>query len=147
MASGGGGKRGSKKAPTAEELAAELTKLKLENKQLKSKLKEHHGEDNPILTATAKHALVSNLVSGLTRVAAKKIEERVVKATAKATTKRELEESVKELSMRISLSVADLGERSTSGTDKETAASESTLKTSPPQTRARSKSRGRSKKE
>lgn len=120
MASGGGGgsKRCPKKQPTPEELAEQVAKLKLENKALKSKLKEHVGEDDVVLTHAAKEAMVSAVVSSLTRAAAKHIEERVRKETANATTKSQFEDIIKNLSMRVPLSYADLGGRASSDSSK-----------------------------
>ncbi|AAC13840.1 virion protein G52 [Equid gammaherpesvirus 2] len=120
MASGGGGgsKRCPKKQPTPEELAEELVKLRMENKALKSKLKEHVGDDDVVLTQAAKEAMVGSVVSGLTRSAAKQIEERIRKETLKATTKNEFEEVIKTLSFRVSLSYADLGGRASSDSSK-----------------------------
>lgn len=142
MASGGG-KRGSKKTLNPSDLASELSKLKLENQKLKTKLKQHLEEGDEILTPTAKQAMITNISSSLTRLAAKKIEERVVDATKGATTKKEMEAAMASLSMRLSLSTADLGERS-SGSSREKPGASST---SVPKTRARSKSRTRATKD
>lgn len=90
----------------------------MENKALKSKLKEHVGDDDVVLTQAAKEAMVGSVVSGLTRSAAKQIEERIRKETLKATTKNEFEEVIKTLSFRVSLSYADLGGRASSDSSK-----------------------------
>ncbi|UTM04832.1 virion protein G52 [Equid gammaherpesvirus 2] len=120
MASGGGGgsKRCPKKQPTPEELAEQVARLKLENKALKTKLKEHVGEDDVVLTQAAKEAMVGSVVSILTRSAARQIEERIRKETSKATTKNQFEDIIKELSFRISLSYADVGGRASSESSK-----------------------------
>ncbi|UTM04753.1 virion protein G52 [Equid gammaherpesvirus 2] len=120
MASGGGGgsKRCPKKQPTPEELAEQVAKLKLENKALKTKLKEQLGEEDVVLTHAGKEAMVASVVSTLTRVAAKHIEDRVRKETANATTKSQFEDTIKNLSMRVPLSFADLGGRASSDSSK-----------------------------
>nr|UTK45521.1 virion protein G52 [Equid gammaherpesvirus 5]UTK45600.1 virion protein G52 [Equid gammaherpesvirus 5]UTK45679.1 virion protein G52 [Equid gammaherpesvirus 5]UTK45758.1 virion protein G52 [Equid gammaherpesvirus 5] len=121
MASGGGGggsKRCPKKQPSPEELADEVAKLRLENKKLKTKLKEQVGGEDVVLTQAAKEAMITSVASGLTRVASKNIEDRVRKETASVTTKNEFEEKIKNLNFRVHLSYADLGGRASSDTSK-----------------------------
>nr|BEG23126.1 homolog of EHV2 ORF52 virion protein G52 [Macronycteris gammaherpesvirus 1] len=128
MASKGSGNRGPKKPPTPEELANELARLRMENKQLRSKLQGHNTEDT-VLTPTMKEAMITSATSNLTRQAATQIEEKVRKATAKVTLKSEMEDTLKLLSFKVSVSMTDMGGRSS--------------ESSQPKSRSRSKSKSR----
>nr|BEG23047.1 homolog of EHV2 ORF52 virion protein G52 [Macronycteris gammaherpesvirus 1] len=128
MASKGSGNRGTKKTPTPEELANELARLKMENKQLRSKLQGHNAGDT-VLTPTMKEAMITSATSNLTRQAATQIEEKVRKATAKLTLKSEMEDTLKQLSFKVSVSMTDMGGRSS--------------ESSQPKSRSRSKSKSR----
>ncbi|AJG42978.1 hypothetical protein KM481_gp48 [Harp seal herpesvirus] len=140
MASKGNKTSKSKEPPTPEQLSAELEKLKLENKQLRKKVKQIYEDDSgksgvatcgppQVLTPRAKEVLVNSVVGVLTKQASQKIEEKIRKQTEKAVTREDFEKSLQKFTMRIEVSTSEFGEKLTSAKN--------------PVCKPRSKSRGR----
>ncbi|ALE14766.1 ORF52 [Felid gammaherpesvirus 1] len=125
-----------KGTPTHDDLVEQLEKLKIENKNLKKKLKKISEEDggtgvscsSTLLTENAKKVMVSAVTSMLTKQARDRIEQKVMDITSSAVTKEDFEKAVNNVTMRIEVSTAEGEGRATSRKSR---------------TRARSKSRSK----
>ncbi|ARW78114.1 virion protein G52 [Common bottlenose dolphin gammaherpesvirus 1 strain Sarasota] len=106
-----------------EDLTSKISKLELENKQLKRRIKKDHTHPGApprgdgILTFQQKEVIITTTVARLVALAQKKIDEKVRGELAAAVTREEAEDVVKSLSMRVHLNFQDVapGNRSSAG--------------------------------
>ncbi|AJE29699.1 ORF52 [macacine gammaherpesvirus 12] len=100
--------RAPKKEMTMEDLAAQVQKLSVENKQLKKLLNSgdptRPGAD-PVISTAEKEAKIAAAVSALCNVATRKIEAKVRAVTAKAVTRGQVEEALSGISLRVDVSM------------------------------------------
>ncbi|AAT00066.1 JM89 [macacine gammaherpesvirus 11] len=100
--------RAPKKELTMEELAAQVQKLSVENKQLKKLINSgdptRSGSD-PVISNSEKEAKIAAAVSALCNVATRKIEAKVRAVTAKAVTRGQVEEALAGINIRVDVSM------------------------------------------
>ncbi|AGY30734.1 ORF52 [Retroperitoneal fibromatosis-associated herpesvirus] len=94
---------------TMEELTAQITKLSMENKQLRKALGAASDPADRPVSSMEKEARLVAAVSALSAAASKKIESRVRACIEKCVTVSQLENALSNLHMRIDLSLSETG--------------------------------------
>lgn len=101
---------------SVSDMANRLAQLELENKSLKRRIKD--GSDSAItsreeniLSSYQKEALISSATSKLSTVASKKIELKIRNKLGPVISRGEAEEILKNITLRLEVSLSDIGER------------------------------------